>query len=98
MTLLAINCAWVRDERERLDGPPRGREQSPDEDHEPDTLSRHDIGVLIEPLFDTNGVTENVVEAKLLPVYADGVAGVTEPGLWVEARVRRWGDRIEVRE
>ena len=89
---MAIYRAWARDERERLDGPPRGREGSPTDGQELDTLSRNDIGVLIEELFNTDGVTKDVVEAKLLPIYAK-----LSKDCKIEGRVCRGEDRVEVR-
>ena len=62
--------AWARDGRERFDGPPRGREGFPVGEHEPHTLSRHDVGVLIEEFFKSDRVTQDFVEAKMLPLHA----------------------------
>ena len=91
MTLLAIYRAWARDERERLDGPPCGRKGSSDDGHELDILSRYDLGVLVEELFRTDGLTEDVIESKLSPVYAK-----LSQDCDIEGRVCRGEDRIEV--
>ena len=93
MTLLAIYRAWARDERERLDGPPRGGEGSPVDEPELNTLSRHDVGVLIEEFFNSDCVTQDVVEAKMLPLYAQ-----LSQDCEIEGRVCRGEDRIEVRD
>ena len=87
MTLLAIYRAWARDERERLDGPPRGEGGSSDDEHGPIP----DIGALIEHLSKIDGLTPNIVEAKLLPVYKQ-----LRRDRDIEGRVCRGEDRVAV--
>ena len=92
VTLLAIYRAWARDERERLDGSPRGGGVSSDGGSGSCDLSRADVGLLLEELIGTDGVTADVVEAKLLPLYAQ-----LSRDCEIEGRVCRGEDRVEVR-
>ena len=92
VTILAIYRAWARDERERLDGSPRGGGVSSDGESGSCDLSRADVGLLLEELIGTDGVTADVVEAKLLPLYAQ-----LSRDCEIEGRVCRGEDRVEVR-
>ena len=90
-TLLAIYRAWARDERERLDGPPGGGNVPSDGESGSCDLSRPDVGPLLEELIGTDGVTADVVEAKLLPLYKQ-----LSRDCEIEGRVCRGEDRVEV--
>ena len=87
MTLLAIYRAWARDERERLDGPPRGEGGSSGDEHG----STLDIGALIEHLSKLDSLTPLLVETKLLPVYKE-----LRRDRDIEGRVCRGEDRVAV--